>query len=182
MNKLQVLFRDRSSPSYSSRKLFEFRAYADSLDHLDCSHGVLALLCNNFFISGSKCLSHQWRQLLELTLVLFLSSIWISDCLCLARIATRNQDEFTVSFILRRKFIFLFFEEAVRILSLCEFSWSFGLQPWCTGSILFKEANFSPINEGSCWNLPLCYFSWPFGFQIVYVWLTWLLEIRMNSL
>ena len=29
------------------------------------------------------------------------------------------------------------------------------MQPWCTASILFQEANFSPINEGSCWNLPL---------------------------
>ena len=53
---------------------------------------------------------------------------------------SRNQDEF----ISRRKFIFLFFEKAVRILSLCEFSWSFGLQPWCTSSILFKEAKFCP--------------------------------------
>ena len=61
----------------------------------------------------------------------------------------------TINFISRRRFIFLFFEKAVRILSLCKFSWSFGLQPWCTGSILFKEANFSPINEGSCWNLTL---------------------------
>ena len=33
-------------------------------------------------------------------------------------------------------------EEAVRILSFCEFSSSFGLQSWCTGSILFEE-NFS---------------------------------------
>ena len=47
-------------------------------------------------------------------------------------------------FCSRRKFSFLFYEEAVRIWSLCEFSWSFGLQSWCTGSILFKEANFSP--------------------------------------
>ena len=42
---------------------------------------------------------HQWRQLLELALVLFLLTIWISDCLCLAHIAAQNQDEFTVSFV-----------------------------------------------------------------------------------
>ena len=67
----------------------------------------------------------------------------------------KNQDEFTVSFSSRRKFIFLFFEEAVQIWSLCEFSWLFGLKSWCTGSIL--ESNFYlrkqislPINEGSC--------------------------------
>ena len=46
----------------------------------------------------------------------------------MAHIATRNQDEFTLSFILRRKLIFLFFEEAVQIWSLCELCWSFGLQ------------------------------------------------------
>ena len=39
--------------------------------------------------------------------------------------------------------------------------------------ILFQEANFSPTNEGICWNLLSCYFSWPFGFQIVMFWLTY---------
>ena len=47
---------------------------------------------------------------------------------------SQNQHAFTVSFISRRKFIFLFFNKAVRLLSLCEYSWSFGLQPWCTGN------------------------------------------------
>ena len=54
MNLVEVLFRDRSAPSYFSRKLFEFGAYANSLDHLDRSHGVLAVFCNKKFISGSK--------------------------------------------------------------------------------------------------------------------------------
>ena len=36
-------------------------------------------------------------QLLELALVLFLLTIWISDCLCLAHIASRNQAELIVS-------------------------------------------------------------------------------------
>ena len=99
MNSLSVLFRDGSSSSYFSRKLFEFAAYVNSPDNLDCSHGVLAVFYNKHFISGSKFLSHQSRQLLELALVLFLLTILISDCLCLAQIATRNQDEFTVSII-----------------------------------------------------------------------------------
>ena len=43
MNSLSVLFRDGSSSSYFSRKLFEFWAYANILDHLDCSHGALAV-------------------------------------------------------------------------------------------------------------------------------------------
>ena len=54
MNSLSVLFRDGSSSSYFSRKLFEFWAYVNSLDHLDCSHGALAVFYNNFLISGSK--------------------------------------------------------------------------------------------------------------------------------
>ena len=40
-----------------SRKLFEFGAYANSLDHSDCSHGVLAVFYENKFISESKFLS-----------------------------------------------------------------------------------------------------------------------------
>ena len=135
MNSLSVLFRDGSSSSYFSRKLFEFGACVNFVDHLDCSYGGLTVFHKKICISGSKFLSHQWRQLLELALVLFLLTIWISDC-CLAHVATRNQDEFTLSFISRRKFIFLFFEEAVRIWSLCEFSWPFGLQSWYAGSIL----------------------------------------------
>ena len=40
MNLLSVLFRsrDRSSPSYFSRKLFEFEAYANSLDYVYCQY------------------------------------------------------------------------------------------------------------------------------------------------
>jgi len=40
-----------------SRKLFEFGAYANSLDHSDCSHGVLAVFYNKIFISEIKFLS-----------------------------------------------------------------------------------------------------------------------------
>jgi len=43
MNSLSVLFRDGSSSSDFSRKLFEFLASANFHDHLDCSHGALAL-------------------------------------------------------------------------------------------------------------------------------------------
>ena len=49
MNSLLVLFRDGSSSSYFLSKQFEFGAYANSLDHLDCSHGVLAVFFNIFF-------------------------------------------------------------------------------------------------------------------------------------
>ena len=39
------------------KKLFEFGAYANALDCLDCSRGALAVFNFNIFISGSKCLS-----------------------------------------------------------------------------------------------------------------------------
>ena len=58
---------------------------------------------------------HQWRQLLDPALVLFLLTIWISDCLCLVHIASWKLDELTVSFISKWNFIFIFFREAVWI-------------------------------------------------------------------
>ena len=64
-----------SSSSLFSRKLVEFGAYANALDHLDCSHGVHSVFYNIFFISGSKSLSHHWRQLLALKFVLFILTI-----------------------------------------------------------------------------------------------------------
>ena len=104
-----------------SRKLFEFGAYANSLDHSDCSQVYWQYFMRTNLFQKVNFSPHLKRQLSELAFVLFLLTIRISDCLCLAHIASRNQDEFTVSFISRRKFIFLFFEEAVRIWSLCEF-------------------------------------------------------------
>ena len=52
MISLSVLFRAGSSSSYL--KLFEFRAYANSLNNLDCS---LAVIYSKKFILGSKILS-----------------------------------------------------------------------------------------------------------------------------
>ena len=43
MNSLSVLFRDRSLSSNFSRKLIEFGDNANSLDHMNCIHGVLAV-------------------------------------------------------------------------------------------------------------------------------------------
>ena len=43
MNSLSVLFWNGSSSSYFLRKLFEFWAYANIFDHLDCGHGTLAV-------------------------------------------------------------------------------------------------------------------------------------------
>ena len=97
MNSLSVLFQDGSSPSYFSRKLFKFAAYVNPLDHLDCSYGALAVLHNKFVFQKAKFFTHLWKQLLELGLVLCLLTIWISDCLCLAHIAGRNQDEYRSS-------------------------------------------------------------------------------------
>ena len=99
MNLLLVIFQDRSSSSYFSRKLFEFGAYANSLDHLDCSHNVLAVFYNQIFISGSKFLSPSMKAV-------------VRSCACAISLdhldfrlfmfgshSYSNQDEFTVSSI-----------------------------------------------------------------------------------
>ena len=57
-------------------------------------------------------------------------------------------EQFTVSFSSRQKFTFLFFEEAVRIWSFCEFSGSFWIAvmvywKYFIIKFLFQEANFS---------------------------------------
>ena len=52
MISLSVLFHDRTSSFYFLRKLLEFRAFTNSLDHLDCSLGALAVFMIKIFISG----------------------------------------------------------------------------------------------------------------------------------
>ena len=151
MNSLPIIFRDASSPSYFSRKLFEFGAYANSLDHLDCSHCALAVFIIIFLFQEANFYTQQWTQLLKLTLVLLFFTIWISDCLCLTHIASQNQDELTVSL----------FQDEVH----CPILWAS-----CSNLELMQMS--LPINESICWNLLLCYFSWLLGFQIGYVWLT----------
>ena len=114
MNSLSVLFRDGSSSSYFSRK-FEFGACANSLDHLDCSHGVLAVFYNTIFISESKFPSPPMKAVVR-TCACTISLDHLDFRLFMFGSHSRNQDQFTVSFISRQKFTFLFFDEAVRIL------------------------------------------------------------------
>ena len=92
------LLRDGSSSPYFLRKLFKFWNYANYLDHLDCNHGVLAVFYKKINSTGSKFLSHQRRQLLELVLVLSVWTIWISVCLCLAHIVEIRMNLLSVSF------------------------------------------------------------------------------------
>jgi hypothetical protein len=139
IDSLSLLFRDGGSSYFFFRKLFEFWAYANSLDHLDCSHRASAVFYLGKQISLPINEGSCWNLPLQ---VLISLTIWISDCLSLAHIVEIMMSSLSVLF--RDKFIFWFFEKAVQVLSLCEYSWPFGLQPWCTGSILFKEANFSP--------------------------------------
>ena len=54
MHLLSVSFQDGSSSSYFLMKLFQFWAYVNSLDHLNCSLAVLKIF---FFISGRTFLS-----------------------------------------------------------------------------------------------------------------------------
>ena len=116
MNSLSVLFRDRSSPSYVLRKLFELGAYANALDYLDCTHGGLAVFYNKIFISGSKFLSPSMKSVVKTWACAF-SLGHLDFRLLMFGSHSQNQHAFAVSFISRWKFIFLFFDEAVPILS-----------------------------------------------------------------
>ena len=93
----------------------------NSLDHLDCNHGVLAVFYFKILISGRRFLSPSMKAVVG-TCACANSLYHLDFRLFIFGSHSRTQDEYTASFILRRKFIFLFFEEAVRILSLCEFS------------------------------------------------------------
>ena len=53
---LSVLFQKGSSSSYCLRKLLKFRAYTNSLDHLDCS---LAVFYNNFLFQVANFFPYQ---------------------------------------------------------------------------------------------------------------------------
>ena len=65
------------------RKLFEFGAHGNSLNHLNCSHGVLAVFYNQMFNSGSRFMSPSMKAVvrtcpcaasldhLDLTLLMF---------------------------------------------------------------------------------------------------------------
>ena len=89
INSLSVLVRDRSSPSYFSRKLLEFGAYANYLDHLDCSHGVLGVFYNKIFISESKFLSPSMKTIIRTYACAFSHDHLDFSLLCVAHIATR---------------------------------------------------------------------------------------------
>ena len=149
MNSLSVLFRDSSSSSCFSRKRFEFWAHANSLDYLDCSDGALAI-----FIEGSKCLSHPWRQLLELALVQISLTIWISDCLSLAHIVEIRmnslsvlfQDRSSSSYFSRKLFDFWSHANSLNYLDCSH----------CALAVFYLRKQIPlPISKGSCWNSPL---------------------------
>ena len=99
MNSLSVLFRDGSSSSCFSRKLFEFGAHANSVDRMDCSHGVLAVFYNKIFISGSKFLSPSMKAVVR-TCACAISLDHLDFRLFMfGSHGYSNQDEFTVTFI-----------------------------------------------------------------------------------
>ena len=95
MNSLSVLFRDGSSFSIFSIKLFEFWAYANILDHLDCSHGALTV----FYLRKQICLPINEGSCWNLPLQVLISlTIWISDCLSLAHIVEIRINSLSVWF------------------------------------------------------------------------------------
>ena len=87
--------------------MFEFGAYANYLDNLDCSHSLLAVFYNKFFISGSKILSLSLKAVVR-TCACAISHDHLDFWLYMFGSRCQNQDKFTVSLILRRKFIFIF--------------------------------------------------------------------------
>ena len=155
INSLSVLVPNRSAHSYFLRKLFEFGAYANYLDDLDCSHGVLAVFNNKKIISGSKFLSPSLNAV-------------VRTCACaisLDRLDFRlfmfGSHNYSYSGWIHCVF---YFESEVHLpifrgsclnLELMQIL----LIIWIAGMVylqffiiqfLFQEANFSPINEGSC--------------------------------
>ena len=66
----------------------------NSLDHLDCSHGALAV----FLFQEANFTPHHCRHLFELALVLLLLTTWISDCVSLAHIVEIRMNSLSVLF------------------------------------------------------------------------------------
>ena len=111
------------------------RAYANFLNHLDCSHGVRQYFMIKFSCKKQNFLQ-KWRQWLELTLELFLD--YLDFRIFMFGLNSWNQDEFTASFILRPKFIFLFFfsRKLLKFWAYLDSLNHFILQSWCTCSNL----------------------------------------------
>ena len=153
----QFLFRERSSSFYFSRKLLKFWAYTNSLYHSYCSQGALVVFYNNFFISGSKFLSHQWRQWLELALVLILLTIWISYCFSLAHKVEIWMNLLSVSFRDESASSYFWgscsrFELVQILLIICiavVFVLVFTMGHW---QCFVSGRKILPDNKGSCWN------------------------------
>ena len=78
-----------------SRNQDKFTVSFISLDHLDYSHGVLAVFYNHFFISGSKFLSPSMKAVVRTCACAISLDHLDFRLLCLAHIATQNQDEYT---------------------------------------------------------------------------------------
>ena len=98
MHSLSVLFRYGSSHYYFLTKLFEFAAYANSLDHLDCSNNALAVFFNKKFISGSKFLFASMKAVVRSCLFV-ISHDHLDYQIVIYGSLIRNQDEFTLRFI-----------------------------------------------------------------------------------
>ena len=156
-DEIHFLFQDRNSPSYFSRELFKFGAYANSLEVLDCSHCVL--YNEVFLFQKAKFSATKWRQLLEIVLMLFLLTIWISDCVCFARICKIRMNSLSVFFWDRNSpSNFWGSYLNLELMRICFIIWIVVMVYWQYFRIksLFQKANFSPINEERCKNLSLC--------------------------
>ena len=135
-----------------------------------------------FIILGCKYLSLQWSQLLIRTWAYTISLGHLDFRLLMCGSHSQNQHAFTASFILRLKFIFLFFDEAFQFLSLCEFSWSFGLQSGSTYNNFFISGKkfLSPSIKAVVGTCSCAIFLYHLDFRLLC--LAHIVEIRINSL
>ena len=136
------------------RKLFEFGAYRNSLNHLDWSHGVLAVFYNQMFNSQSKFITLSMKVVvrtcacaasldhLDLTLLMFgshgsLNSGWI-PCL----------------FYFETDIHLPIFQGSCSHFELMQIHliiWIAVMVDWQYFVIIFiQETKFSPTNEDSC--------------------------------
>ena len=147
---------------------------------------MLAVFIIYFLTSGSKFISPSMKAVVK-TCTGAISLDHLDFRFFMFGSYSRNQEKFTVSLISWHKLIFLVFEGAVPIQSWCEFSWSFGLQSWSTGSILwwfsfFRKQSFLPSIKAGVSTCACAIALDRLDLKIVYVWLTYLVKIRMNLL
>ena len=134
---------------------------------------IAAMLHWQYFIKGSNFLSHHLRQLLELALTSANFIDHLDFRMFIFGSHSRNQDEFTVSFISRRKFIFLFSRKLFEFWAYSNFLDHLDCSHGALAVLYLRKLISLPSNEGSCLNSPFqVLISLTIWFLIVNLWFT----------